>query len=155
MSFHPSDIEPDVALQGFLDGLVEVGLPDGSKAKVKVYSDWERPTNELPDDFITVYINGDIDGLGGKVSYGDGNIMVSLYCKMNDDGSVKRNRVKKILHQIDDKIEKKVIGDYFFEYDKPRFITPTTPNQSSGYSITTLNLKWHTTESFNKSNTTT
>ena len=155
MSFHPTDIEPDVALQQFLDGLVDVGLAEGGTTKVKVYSDWERPTNELPTDFITVYINGDVNGLGLKADYGKGNIMLSLYCKMNDDGSVKKNRIKKILHQIDDKVEKKVIGDYFFEYDKPRFITPTTPNQSSGYSITTLNLKWHTTESFNKSNTTT
>ena len=95
-------------------------------------------------------MNGDTVGVGMDTPFARGNIMVSLYCKMNDDGSVKKNRVKKILEQFDDLVEKRVIGAYHFEYDPQRFITPTTPNQTSGYSITTLNLRWTTTSDFNQ-----
>ena len=74
--------------------------------------------------------------------------MVSLYSKLNDDGSVKKNRVSKLLKQFDDLIERKITTNYFYQYAPQRFITPTTPNITSGYSVTTLNLQWHTTNNF-------
>lgn len=144
----PSSIEPDVELKNFLTGNIRSG--EGTSAPiVKVYSDWERPTNELPSDFIVIFINGDIEGVGMDTPFARGYIMVSLYCKMNDDGSVKKNRISKILAQFDDLIEKATTSNYHFEYDAYRFITPTTPNQSSGYSVTTLNLRWTTISNFN------
>lgn len=143
-----SAIEPDVELKDFLTGKIKVG-EGASATEVKVYSDWERPTNELPADFIVIYINGDVEGVGMDTPFARGYIMVSLYCKMNDDGSVKKNRINKILAQFDDLIEKALTENYYFEYDADRFITPTAPNQSSGYSVTTLNLRWTTTSNFN------
>ena len=117
---------------------------------MKVYSDWERPTNGLPTDFITVYLNGDISGVGMDTPFAYGYLMVSLYCKMNDNGSVKNNRIRKILEQFDTLLEKKLTENYHFEYEADRYITPTAPNQSSGYSITTLNLRWTTTSNINQ-----
>jgi len=146
--FNPSSIEPDVALRDFLKGNIHVGSGTNPPA-LAVYSDWERPTNTLPDDFLVIYINGNIAGVGLETPYASGYIMVSLYSKMNDDGSVKKNRIKKILEQFDTLIESLVTGDYHYEYDANRYITPTAPNQSTGYSITTLNLRWTTTSSFN------
>lgn len=144
----PSHIQPDIELREFLDGRVFVG--DGTLAKeITVYGDWERPTNMLPDDFIVIMLNGDIGGVGMDIPYADGYIMVSLYCKLNNDGSAKKNRITKILEQFDTLVEKLNTEHYYFRYDAERFITPTTPNQSSGYSITTLNLLWHTTNNFN------
>lgn len=140
---HPSQIHPDVELAEALEGQILVGTKP-----VKVYSDWARPTNGLPTDFITIYINGDIGGVGLDTHYAEGYLMVSLYCKMNDDGSVKNNRIQKILEQFDTLLEKKLTDNYFFEYPKDLYITPTTPNVTSGYSITTLNLRWHTTNDF-------
>lgn len=145
----PSNIEPDTALCDFLKGQITVGLADGGEEEVAVYSDWERPTNQLPADFLVVYMNGDPRGVSMDTPFAKGYIMVSLYCKMNNDGSVKKNRIKKILDQFDELIEKRITGNYFFEYDAQRFITPTSPNQTSGYSITTLNLRWTTTSDFN------
>lgn len=145
----PSDIEPDSDLRNFLQGKIIVGLAGGGTKRVAVYSDWERPTNELPSDFIVIYMNGDVEGVTKDSGFARGYLMVSLYSKMNDDGSVKRNRIKKILAQFDELIENHCTENYFYEYDTPRFITPTTPNQTSGYSTTTLNLKWHTTNNFN------
>lgn len=144
----PSSIEPDVELRNLLTGQIRAG--EGTSAPiVKVYADWERPTNELPADFIVIYINGDVEGVGMDTPFARGYIMVSLYCKMNDDGSVKKNRINKILAQFDDLIEKALTENYYFEYDADRFITPTAPNQSSGYSVTTLNLRWTTISNFN------
>lgn len=142
---HPSHIQPDKELADALTGQISVG-----DTPVKVYSDWERPTNGLPTDFITVYLNGDISGVGMDTPFAYGYIMVSLYCKMNDNGSVKNNRIRKILEQFDTLLEKKLTENYHFEYEADRYITPTAPNQSSGYSITTLNLRWTTTSNINK-----
>lgn len=162
----PSSIKPDVELRDSLHNKIRVGLAGGGSQMVTVYGDWERPTNMLPDDFIVIYKNGDIEGIGMENTFARGYIMVGLYCKLNDDGSVKKNRVEKLLHQLDEifieRIEdpqthvvtehyKKLVTDnYVYEYDAQRFITPTTPNQTSGYSITNLNLRWHTTNNFNQ-----
>lgn len=135
----PYHIAPDVELASALDNQIFVGT-----TPVKVYSDWERPTNGLPTDFITVYINGDPGGVAMDVNFASGYLMVSLYCKMNDNGSVKKNRIAKILEQFDYLLEKKITQNYVFEYTANDFITPTTPNVTSGYSITTLNLRWRT-----------
>lgn len=141
---NPSTITPDIELQAYLTDKVRVGsLP------VTIYSDWERPTNRLPEDFVSIYINGDIEGVGMDTPFAKGYIIVSLYCKLNDDGSVKKNRVTKILEQFDALVDKRVTGKYYFEYDTERFLTPTTPNQSTGYSVTSLNLRWNTTSQFN------
>ena len=145
----PSSIEPDVELRDFLQGSVHVGLPEGGTTNIPVYGDWERDTNETPEDFIVISINGDVGGVGMKTDYASGYLMVSLYSKLNDDGSVRKNRVKKILAQFDTLVDKHATDNYFYYYESDRFITPTTPNITSGYSVTTLNITWHTTNNFN------
>ena len=97
-----------------------------------------------------VYVNGSLEGVGMDTPFARGNLIVSLYCKLNDDGSVKNNRVGKILRQFDMEIENIVSGGYHFEYEARRFITPTTPNQTTGYSVTSLNLRWTTTSELNQ-----
>lgn len=139
-----SSIQPDVELRDFLQNKIRVGLAGGGSQMVTVYGDWERPTNDVPSDFLVVMLNGDIGGVGMDTHYAEGYIMVSLYSKMNDDGSVRKQRVSKILAQFDELIERLLTEHYFYKYTSPRFITPTTPNITSGYSITTLNLYWHT-----------
>ena len=148
---YPSSIQPDVELAAYLTDKVSVGLSDGTTEKVNVYSDWERPTNGLPNDFIVVYINGGVDGVGMDANFAHGFIQVNLYSKMNDDGSVKKSRVKKLLEQFDSLLHKHATENYYFEYASPQFITPTTPNQSTGYSVTSLNIEWHTINNFNNS----
>ena len=96
-----------------------------------------------------IFLNGDTSSFGMNVNFADGYLMVSLYSKLNDDGSVKKNRIEKLLKQFDTLIEGLVTKNYFYRYDHQRFLTPTTPNVNSGYSVTTLNLKWHTNNNFN------
>lgn len=144
-----SSIHPDRELRTLLTGRIVVGKSGGGTEPVTVYSDWERPTNKLPNDFIIIYVNGNIEGVGPKANYAAGYLAVSLYCKLNDDGSIKASRIDKILEQFDKIVEGAKTENYFFRYDAERYITPTTPNQTSGYSTTTLNLTWHTNNNFN------
>lgn len=139
-----SSIHPDRELRDFLSDKIAIGT-----AAVTVYSDWERPNNKLPDDFIVVFVNGDISGPGTKTNYAEGALAISLYCKLNSDGSIKRNRIDKILSQFDSLVDRHQTENYFFYYDADKYITPPTPNQTSGYSTVTLNLMWHTTKNFN------
>lgn len=143
----PSTIHPDQELRDALSGRITVGS-GAAASPLTVFADWERPTNELPTDFIVIFINGDIEGVGMDTPFARGYIMVSLYCKLNNDGSVKANRVQKILDQFDDIVEGLLTENFHYEYDAQRFITPTAPNQTSGYSVTTLNLRWTTTSNF-------
>lgn len=150
---HPADIQPDVALKSLLVNQIRVGN-ETSATVVPVYADWERPTNGVPDDFIVIFINGDIQGVGMDTPFARGNIIVSLYDRLNDDGSVKKNRINKVLKQFDLLVEKQISGAYYFEYEARRFITPPSPNQSTGYSVTNLNLRWNTTSKIiNQQNT--
>ena len=144
----PSSIHPDVELREFLSGRVQVGLPGGALSTVTVFGDWEKPTNGIPDDFIIIMNNGDVSGVGMDTPFAYGYVMVSLYCKLNEDGTVKKNRVEKILDQFDELVDNLVTENYFFKYPAQQFITPTTPNVTSGYSVTTLNLRWTTTSNF-------
>lgn len=141
---HPSSIHPDKELKELLSGNVLV-----ETTPLTIYQDWERPTNQVPKDFLVIFLNGDIEGLSADTPFARGYIMLSLYCKLNDDGSVKSSRIQKILEQFDDIIDGATTENYHFAYEMQRFITPTTPNQSTGYSVTTLNLRWTTNKHFN------
>lgn len=145
-----SSIHPDAELRDYLQNRISVVSEAGETVPVAVYGDWEKPTNAVPDDFIIVMTNGDVGGVGMDTPFAKGSIMVSLFCKLNDDGTLKKNRVDKILSQFDGIIEKLITDHYYYEYDAKRFITPTTPNASSGYSETYLNLRWTTNSNFNQ-----
>lgn len=144
----PSSIHPDVELRDYLKDRIDVVVPGGRTEKVMVYGDWEKPTNDIPDDFVIIMNNGDIGGVGMDTLFAHGYVMVSLYCKLNEDGTVKKNRVERILAQFDEEINELCTENYFFKYPAQQFITPTTPNVTSGYSVTTLNLRWTTTSNF-------
>ncbi len=146
----PSSIHPDSELRDYLQDRISVVSEAGETVPVAVYGDWEKPTNNVPDDFIIVMNNGDVGGVGMDTPFANGSIMVGLYCKLNDDGTLKKGRVDKILSQFDGIIEKLITDHYHYEYDAKRFITPTTPNSTSGYSETYLNLRWTTTSNFNQ-----
>ena len=148
--FHPSSIKPDVELRDYLQGKAKVVVSGGTEKDVTIYGDWERPTNEVPDDFIVIMQNGSLGGFGMNLDFASGYIMLGLYCKLNNDGSVKKNRIEKILTNIDVLVEGLSTDNYFYKYEPQQFITPTTPNVTSGYSITTLNLRWTTNNKFNK-----
>lgn len=146
-----SNIHPDVELRDHLQGHIVVMKANGETEQVTVYCEQDRPTTGMPDDFISIVINGNASSLGADINYATGYVMVVLYCRMNDDGSVKSNRIDKILAQFDEMLDGASTENYFFRFEKERFIMPTSPDQSSGYSSTILNLRWTTNINFSKS----
>lgn len=146
-----SEIHPDVELRDHLQGNVVVGKPGGGTQQVVVYCEQDRPTTGMPDDFISIVMNGNASSLGANIDFASGYVMVVLYCRMNDDGSVKSNRINKILAQFDEMLDGANTENFFFRFENERFIMPTSPDQSSGYSSTILNLRWTTNINFSKS----
>lgn len=135
----PSELAVDIELRDFLTGKVLIGT-----TSLPVYADGERPSNKVPDDFIEINYNGDPWSVTDKMSMWRGNLIVSLYCKLNEDSSVKTNRVRKLLEQFDSIINRKASEHYFYNLDLNRPITPTTANLQIGYSATVLNVEWRT-----------
>lgn len=136
-----SKIHPDRELRDYLTGKIHVG---NDAAEVPVYGDFENPTNGLADDFVLIENNGDVQGKGKGIDFASGYLILSLYCRLNDDGSIKGNRIDKLLAQLDNLIEGLQTEHCIYHYDVMRYFTPTTQDQTSGYSFTSLNLTWHT-----------
>lgn len=109
-----------------------------------MYADGEIPTTNVPDDFIEIFYNGNVDSITENRSIGRGYIAIALSCRLFEDGSVKNNRVRKILEQFEDRVDRVKSEHYFFKLTADGFITPTTADQASGYSTTILNVEWRT-----------
>ena len=146
-----STIHPDEELRDFLQGNITVGTSTGGTSLVKVFASAEVPTSNLPKDFISIRLNGSASTLGNDVKFASGYLMLELFCKMNDDGSAKTNRITNILTQFDALLDGATTENFCFHFDKDRFIMPTTTDQTSGYSTTILNLIWTTNIHFSKS----
>lgn len=140
----PSQINADVELRDLLKGLPTVQSPTGAMLPVEVYIGADRPLTGVGDDFIDISYNGDPRSVDIAMGVIRGSLVVSLFSKLNSDGTIKRNRVQKILEQFEDMVHHKTSEHFCYVMDLTRFITPTTANQSSGYSVTRLNVEWHT-----------
>lgn len=139
-----SQIKPDAELRDFLQGQIIAVDGNAEQSEVKVYRDGERPTNGAPADFLEIIINGGVDVLGADIEYAEGFMMLALYTKLNDDGSVKHNRIDNILTQFDEIIDGAHTDHYFFKIVPDSYIMPPTQDLQSGYSATVLNVRWHT-----------
>lgn len=140
----PSEIKADKELKNLISGQVKSQDSKGELSDVAVYNDGERPTTKVPDDFIDVLYNGKTRAVDIPMNYIKGNLIVALYCKLNSNGTVKSNRVQKILEQFEMIVNRNVSEHYYYELNLDQLITPTTANMSAGYSITVLNVQWHT-----------
>jgi hypothetical protein len=131
-----SDISADTVLKSMLQGKVYA-----NKDEVKVFGHQELPNTETDTDFITIEYNGNIQSLTNPLGIFVGNIALSLYNEVNTDGTAKRNRIKLILAQIEDKVNNVSAEGYVFKISSTP-ITPVTVNATTGYSVTTLNIEW-------------
>lgn len=134
----PSELVVDIELKSLLTNIVVGSSP------ITVYSDGETPTTGVPDDYIEVLYNGGVDSVTEDRAVGRGYMIVALSCRLFEDGSVKTNRVRKILEQFECKVNKAKTEHYFFKLPPDGFITPTAANQTTGYSTTILNVEWRT-----------
>lgn len=134
----PSELKVDIELKSLLSGIVAGTSP------VLVYAEGEMPTDKIPDDFIEILYNGPVDSITDDRFWGRGYMAIALSNRLSEDGSVKTNRVRKILEQFETRINRAKTEHYFFKLTPDGFITPTTANQTNGYSTTILNVEWRT-----------
>lgn len=135
----PSELNVDIEMKALLSGNVVA-----ETTPVPVYASGETPTTGVPDDFIEIYYNGYVNSVSENRVVAKGAMAVAMSNRLFEDGSVKTNRVKKLLQQFEDLVDGVSTEHYFFKLSPDGFITPTTANQTSGYSTTILNVEWRT-----------
>ena len=140
----PSEIRPDLAIKALLEGQIVLQKSATESAVIDVYAQGERPNTGLASEFVEILFNGAVRSLTKPIGVLRGNVVVSVYVKSYEDGSVFQYRVDSIMKQIEEKVSYASSGDYFFEINPDNIITPTTVNMTSGYSTTILNIEWHT-----------
>ena len=140
----PSQIRPDLALKTLLDGQIVLRKSATESVVIDVYAQGERPNTGLASEFVEILFNGAVRSLTKPIGVLRGNVVVSVYVRSYEDGSVFQYRVDSIMKQIEEKVSSASSGDYFFEINPDNIITPTTTNIASGYSTTILNIEWHT-----------
>lgn len=140
----PSEIRPDLALKTLLEGQIVLRKSATESVVIDVYAQGERPNTGLDSEFVEILFNGAVRSLTKPIGVLRGNVVVSVYVKSYEDGSVFQYRVDSIMKQIEEKVSSKESDGYFFEINPDNIITPTTTNIASGYSTTILNIEWHT-----------
>ena len=140
----PSEIRPALALKALLDEQIVLRKSATESVVIDVYAQGERPNTGLASEFVEILFNGAVRSLTKPIGVLRGNVVVSVYVKSYEDGSVFQYRVDSIMKQIEEKVSSKESDGYFFEINPDNIITPTTTNIASGYSTTILNIQWHT-----------
>ena len=134
---------PDKALKGILEGKVTVVAGHYEDRIISVYAHGEMPTDKLPDEFIRIERNGSIKTRTNPIGYLYGNLAVTLYVKAQNNGDGKNNRVDSILEQLQG-IDGAVSEGFYFRLSPDNIIAPTYIDPSSNYSLTVINIEWHT-----------
>lgn len=140
----PSEIRPDIALKELLEGNITLQRSKVEFADIRVYAQGERPNDGLDTEFVEILLNGIVRSVTKPIGVLRGGLALAIYVKAYDDGSVFQYRVDSIMEQIEEKVSNVTSGDYFFKINPDNIITPTTVNVTTGYSITILNIGWHT-----------
>ena len=141
-----AELTPDVALAALLNEKVEVQTSATSKYAIKAYEQAKMPNKGLADEFLTVQSNGVISSWTNPIGQFNGNLALTLYCKSNADGTAKTARLKQMISQCAELVDRKSSQGFFFALDPTNVITPPTVNLTTGYATTVINVAWHTTD---------
>ena len=134
---------PDRALKKILDGRIIIPTGHYSEVKLKAYAHGEMPTDKLPQEFIKIELNGSVKSNTHPKGYLYGAIALTIFVKTLGNGVIKNNRLDAILEHLGS-IDGIVSEGYYFTISSDNIITPTFVDQASGYSLTTINIEWHT-----------
>lgn len=141
-----SELNPDIELEGLLAGKISVKTSATDFREVPVYSIDEMPNIGLADEVIRIRTNGNAkpqskspDGFG----LWGGTLMVEILCKSNADSTIKRRRNDSLISQVEEIVGMGVSSEHFFFYlSSSNPVTPPTPNLTTGYYTTLLNVQW-------------
>lgn len=141
-----SELQPDLGLKMLLEGKVSIAISTSESRIAEVYRQGERPNTDLGDEFIDILPNGIIRAITKPLGAYRGNLAVVLYCKAQSDGTTKFNRTNSMLKQVEELVNCKASGKYYFKVNPYNLITPATYNSATGYTTTVVNIEWNTTE---------
>lgn len=134
------ELAPDTALKALLDGKVKA-----SAKAIKVYAQGEQPNTGVDAEYITVLNNGVISSWTRPIGLFNGNLALSIHCKLNSNRTIKLPLMRRLVGRCVELVDRKASQGLFFSLDSTNVITPPTPNDTTGYATTTLNVAWHTT----------
>lgn len=143
-----ADLNADSVLAGMLDKKVRLQTGASSYREVRAYGEDERSGKVKAEEWIDILNNGVVRSLTRPLGCYEGNLALTIYCKAQDDGRAKKTLVRQLVSQCVNLADRKSEGGYYFELRPEGVITPTTVNSAIGYSITVLNVEWHTTDEF-------
>lgn len=141
-----AELHPDKALADLLQGKVSIAISSKQNRIVKVYAQGERPNVNLSDEFIEILPNGLIRAMTEPMGVYRGNLALMFYCKAQSNSTAKSNRINSMLSQVESLTHYKHNGKFLFKINANNLITPLSYNASTGYTTTTINIEWHTTE---------
>ncbi len=139
-----SELNPDVALAALLDGKVKVDVSATESRAITAYAQGKQPNKSVDDEFLTVQWNGGARSRSERLGIFQGDLALTVNCKLQTDNTVKTNRVRQIVGECQRLVHRKRSDGFFFTFNPMNVITPTTPNLTNGYSTTVLNVEWHT-----------
>ena len=138
------DLNPDEVLASLLDGNVMVDISPAESRAIACYADCRAPNMDLDDEFLSVIDNGPVRSRTQAPGLFKGNLALTVFCRLLDDGTAKKRRIRQITGRCA-RICQGVCKDGFvFRLDPSQMITPTTPNPVTGYSATVVNVEWRT-----------
>lgn len=141
-----SQLNPHGVFAGVLDGKVEVHTSATASHPIMAYKYGKQPNKGLGDEFIVVRTNGVTQAKVRPLGLFSGTLAVTVYCKLQTDNTAKEARIAEILSQVEDAANSKAHGSYFYCIDADNVLQDTTPDTTSGYSTTAINVKWRTRE---------
>lgn len=141
-----SKLEPWKSLTNALKNKVKVALNETQRLVLPVYGQGEMPNTGLGEGFILIANNGVIQNLTYPYSMFRGSVAITVYVKANPEGTIKAERIRSAVSQIEKLVNDYVSEDgYFFKFSADNIITPYTVNAANGYSMTVLRAEWRTT----------
>ena len=144
-------VRPDKALKEMLDGKLQKSDSAVKKEILNVYVSDHEPNHGKAEDFVLIKFNGAINTVTTDFRLFKGFLVVLFYCKANANGTAQQRLIEYVLSQVQHYIHRQSSQKgYFYQVDTTNALTPTTINLTSGYSVTMLNVSWHTTDRFNQ-----
>lgn len=143
-----AQLQPDVALAALLDGKIELDYgAKGGLQRLPCYADGAQPEKNPPQCFLSVGWNGGAEAVSDPPGIYRGNLLLQVCCRLLNlsatGQTVNRQRVARVLAQVEPLVHRRRSGAFVFGFSPGALVMPTTPNLTTGYSTTILNVRWH------------
>lgn len=137
-----ADLDPHGVLAAQLDGKIVVHTAKNVSHTIRVYKYGKQPDKGVANEFVVVQKNGVTSAKTTRLGLPGGYLALIVYCKMQANSTFKENRISEIIGQLEEAAASKLYGSYFYEIYSDNILQDTTPNTTTGYSTTAINVRW-------------